>query len=215
MSVRHRQGHRQTCFRKLFGIALALVCVVAVGCDARPSTAERLANAYKESGINPVPLYPLAGKVTVDNAAPASKSPRTSLLVVAYDTSRPDSLAADDTIVQAKPDGSFEFSGGLSPSKYVMLFAELQYRPPRSFHGADGLNNLYNDPDVNAQKSQFVVDHQAPGKTDYEFNLAVAGETPPRPLGRRPLSRRKRHVERPPRNEINGEIWINSFWILD
>jgi hypothetical protein len=60
-----------------------------------------------------------------------------------------------------------------------MLFAQLSHNPRMSFFGPDGLNNLYNDPDVNSKKPEFLIDHQAPGKTDYTFNLSVAGETPP------------------------------------
>jgi hypothetical protein len=185
MSIRRRRGDG-LCFRRLLGIALASVGVIALGCDSRPSTAQRLANAYKESGIKPVPLYPLAGKVTVDNEAPSPKANR-SLLVVAYDASRPDSRAADHKFVQAQTDGSFEFPGGLPAGKYLMVFAELIYRRRGGFLGADGLNNLYNDPDVNSKKPQFVIDHQAPGKTDYEFNLTVAGETPPAASGPKAL----------------------------
>jgi hypothetical protein len=61
----------------------------------------------------------------------------------------------------------------------VMLFAQLGYNPRMGFFGADGLKNLYNDPDVNSKKPEFVIDHRAHGKTDYSFNLSVAGETPP------------------------------------
>jgi hypothetical protein len=36
---------------------------------------------------------------------------------------------------------------------------------------------------VNSKKPEFLIDHQAPGKTDYTFNLSVAGETPPAASG--------------------------------
>ncbi|HEX4072436.1 MAG TPA: hypothetical protein VHX68_14745, partial [Planctomycetaceae bacterium] len=58
-------------------------------------------------------------------------------------------------------------------------FAELRHNSRMGFFGPDGLKNLYNDPDVNSKKPEFVIDHQAPGKTDYTFNLSVAGEAPP------------------------------------
>jgi hypothetical protein len=186
MSVRHRPGHHLPSVRRLLGIALASLGVVAVGCNTSPSTNQRLADAYQESGIKPVPLFPLAGKVTIDNEAPTPKAPA-SLLIVAYDVSKPDSRAAEHAFGGAAPDGSFEFPGGLPPGKYVMLFAELQSRHIKGFRGADGLHNLYNDPEVNANKPEFVIDHQAPGKTDYKFNLTVAGETPPAAPGPKAL----------------------------
>ena len=36
----------------------------------------------------------------------------------------------------------------------------------------------YNDPDKNAGKPEFHVELTPPGKTDYAFNLKVAGEQP-------------------------------------
>ena len=64
-----------------------------------------------------------------------------------------------------------------------MLFAQLIYDPRMGFFGPDGLKNLYNDPEINSKKPEFLIDHQAPGKTDYTFNLSVAGGTPPEAPG--------------------------------
>ncbi len=99
-------------------------------------------------------------------------------MVIAYDAAKADGKAKTNARAFVKPDGSFELPP-LPPGKYVMLFTQLGYNPRRGFFGPDGLKNLYNDPDVNSKKPELLIDHQAPGKTDYAFNLSVAGETPP------------------------------------
>jgi hypothetical protein len=38
--------------------------------------------------------------------------------------------------------------------------------------------NLYNDPDKNAENSQFKIDIEQPGKTDWNFALDVQGKQP-------------------------------------
>jgi hypothetical protein len=170
----------------LTGIVAACISAAAVGCDHRQSTAERLEQAYQDSGLKPVASYPLAGKVMVDNLPPV-QSPESRLVVVAYNTARSNVPARQNPFVFITHDGSFEFKE-LPPGKYVMLFAQLGYAERmRGFYGSDALHNLYNDPDVNGKKPQFVIEHQAPGKTDYEFNLTVAGETPPAAPGPRAL----------------------------
>jgi hypothetical protein len=171
----------------LTGIVAACISAAALGCDHRQSPAERLERAYQESGLKPVATYPLAGRVMVDNQA-AVQSPQSRLVVVAYNTAKPHAPARQSPFVIIRPDdGSFEFKG-LPPGEYVMLFAQLGYlEQTRGFYGTDALHNLYNDPDVNGKKPQFVIEHQAPGKTDYEFDLAVAGERPPAAPGAKAL----------------------------
>ncbi len=124
-----------------------------------------------------VTLSPLGGKITVDNEPPLAKSKTAHLVVIAYNAAKPDAKAKSNARTFAQPDGSFELS--LPPGKYVMLFAQLIYDPRMGFFGPDGLKNLYNDPEINSKKPEFLIDHQAPGKTDYTFNLSVAGGTPP------------------------------------
>ena len=128
--------------------------------------------------MNPEAVYPLGGKITVDNEPPVAKSETARLVAIAYDAAKPDTKARSNARAFIKPDGSFELPP-LPPGKYVMLFAQLRYNPRMGFFGPDGLKNLYNDPDVNSKKPEFLIDHQAPGKTDYTFNLSVAGENPP------------------------------------
>jgi hypothetical protein len=164
------------------GLAATFIVIASFGCDGRQSTAQRIETAYKNAGMDLVKVYPLGGKITVDNLPPVAKSGAARLVVVAYDAAKPDAKAKGNASAFVKPDGSFELPP-LPPGKYVMLFAQLGYNPRRSFFGADGLKNLYNDPDVNSKKPDFLIDHQAPGKADYAFNLSVAGETPPEAPG--------------------------------
>jgi hypothetical protein len=46
------------------------------------------------------------------------------------------------------------------------------------FAGPDELKNLYNDPEKNKNDAAFLVDVQPPGRTDYQFDLSVAGKDP-------------------------------------
>jgi len=161
-----------------WGVAATLIFILSFGCEGRQSTAQRLEKAYKSAGMEPATVYPLGGKITVDNEPPVAKSETARLVAIAYEGARPDVKAKSNTRAFLKPDGSFELPS-LPPGKYVMLFAQLGYNPRMGFFGPDGLKNLYNDPDINSTKPEFVIDHQAPGKTDYTFNLSVAGETPP------------------------------------
>jgi hypothetical protein len=161
-----------------WGVAATLILLVSFGCEGRQSTAQRLEKAYESAGMDPVKAYPLGGRITVDNEPPVAKSETTRLVAIAYDAATTDVKAKSNARAFVKPDGSFELPA-LPPGKYVMLFAQLGYNPRMGFVGADGLKNLYNDPDVNSKKAEFLIDHQAPGKTDYTFNLSVAGETPP------------------------------------
>ncbi len=168
------------------GVAATLILLVSFGCEGRQSTAQRLEKAYESAGMDPVKAYPLGGRITVDNEPPVAKSETTRLVAIAYDAATPDVKAKSNARAFVKPDGSFELPP-LPPGKYVMLFAQLGYNPRMGFVGADGLKNLYNDPDVNSKKAEFLIDHQAPGKTDYTFNLSVAGETPPAAPGPKAL----------------------------
>ncbi|HEV3300997.1 MAG TPA: hypothetical protein VG055_15205 [Planctomycetaceae bacterium] len=170
-------------------VALIAACafVLSAGCDRRPSTAERAKQAREEAHMSSVTVYPLAGKVTVDNQTPSFTSKRTAIVVMAYDASKPNVPTAEQPFVMARPDGSFEFpDGGLPPGKYVMLFAALDLKKKNARAG-DGLKNLFNDPEVNGKKPEFTINHEAPGKTDYAFNLNVAGETPPAQAGPKSL----------------------------
>ena len=74
----------------------------------------------------------------------------------------------------------------------VFAFALLTRKGQGNFIGPDALNNLYNDPDANAKAHpEFAIDHQAPGKTDYQFNLEAAGQPPVSSPGRHAVTKVK------------------------
>jgi hypothetical protein len=177
--------------RRVAAIGAACACLAAAGCNKQTSTEGRIKQASEEAHLTSVTLYPFAGRVTIDNQTPSLKIRREALVVMAYDASKPDASAEQQPFAVARDDGSFDFpAGGLPAGRYVMLFAALDRKTKKkSTRVADGLNNLFNDPDVNGKKSEFTINHEAPGKTDYLFNLNVSGETPRAQPGPKALTR--------------------------
>ena len=158
--------------------SLLLVLAAAAGCSSQQSTEQRIKIALETAGMPATYGYPLAGTVTIDGLPPEVGIPKKSLVITLYDPKHPDKEKYLHTLV--KKDGSFKFNDdGIYPGHYVLAFAVLRRKGQGNFIGPDSLNNLYNDPDVNAKNfPQFAIDHQAPGKKDYQFNLEVAGKDP-------------------------------------
>jgi hypothetical protein len=109
------------------------------------------------------------------------------------DLSKPDLAIGNRPTARCDEQGKFSFltykegDGVAGPRTYVVAFA-LQQRDKGALVGPDQLENRYNDPDKNAKNPEFVIEHKAPGKTDYEFNLKVSDE-PPGSLGPHSLTR--------------------------
>ncbi|HET6325540.1 MAG TPA: hypothetical protein VFG04_12755 [Planctomycetaceae bacterium] len=155
-----------------------LVLAAAAGCSSQQSSEQRIKIALETAGMKATALNPLAGTVTIDGLPPTFPDDRKKHLVIAlYDPQKPD---AKHLHVLVREDGSFKFTeDGIAPGHYVLAFAVLRRKGPGNFIGPDALNNLYNDPDLNAKTyPQFVIDHASPGKKDYEFNLEFAGREP-------------------------------------
>jgi hypothetical protein len=152
----------------------------AAGCTetTEPATARR----RKELNVPDEPLAKFWGTVTIDGSPPDIQSGH-ELLVFLYDpkTANDTGKAARSTI--CKPDGTFEFGTTIVPATYIVLFAELVRGRPGIFRGPDVLNNLYNDPDVNAKRDGCTIDLSPPGKTGAVFNLEVSGKDPVTTLG--------------------------------
>jgi len=157
--------------------SLLLVLAAASGCSSRQSPEQRIKIALEQAGMTATPLYPIAGTVSIDGQPPTFDSPKKHLIITLYDPQKPDKKHLH---VVARADGTFRFTeDGVGPGHYVLAFAVLRRKGPGNFIGPDAMNNLYNDPDMNATKfPEFVLDHQAPGKKDYLFNLEVAGKDP-------------------------------------
>ena len=97
-------------------------------------------------------LYPIAGTVTIDGVPPTFDEQRKHLVLMLYDPKKPDLPVGKRPHCLAREDGTFRFTeDGIEPGHYVLLFAVLRRKGQGNFIGPDQLNNLYNDPDVNAK----------------------------------------------------------------
>ena len=157
--------------------SVLLVFAAAAGCSSHQSPEQRIKIALEQAGMTGTPLYPIAGNATIDGLPPSFDDPKKRLVITLYDPQKPDKKHLHTLV---RPDGSFRFTeDGIGPGHFVLAFAVLRRKGPQNFVGPDGLNNLYNDPDVNEKtRPEFVIDHQAPGKKDYQFNLEFAGKEP-------------------------------------
>jgi len=176
-------GFRSKCLLPL--LLSASTIAVLPGCGGGQSAGQALDNALASAAIAKDKVYPLAGRVTIDGAPPQLDK-RDSLVVMLNDLDRLDTPSLNKKHVQTDREGAFSFStytqnDGFKAGKYVLTFAVLRDRSKIGMVGPDKLNNLYNDPDANSKVAAFVIEHQAPGKSDYTFNLEVSGKGPTTP----------------------------------
>jgi hypothetical protein len=162
---------------KVLGVVGLSAVLTVVGC-ARSSN-QSLQAAIKQLGQKPEGLAPLGGKVLIDGQ-PAHFIKPLKLVVLLYDPSKPNLPPSRRPCKECNPEGEFSFGtylkgDGLPAGKFIATFAVLHVTM-RGLMGPDELKNLYNDPDTNAQVPQFNIEHRAPGKTDYVFDLTVAGK---------------------------------------
>jgi hypothetical protein len=164
-------------------VLLAAAATVGfAGCGSTQSPEKRVEQALDQGGVAKHETYPLAGKVTIDGQPPSAHGKGVVILAL-YETSKPELTWEQRPQVLVQPDGSFAFTSyfkgdGVAPGQYVVTIAQLKSRGKRGFYGPDELQNLYNDPEVNAKKPEFSIDHKAPGKSDYQFDLKIAGVEP-------------------------------------
>ncbi len=156
-------------------VLLAISVFGLLGCGGSPRSEKRVKEQLAEMKASDAPVAKFSGKVTIDGQTPAIPA-RHVLLVILYGAN---GEQGHETINDAVCDkeGHFEFTryskgDGVPPGSYTVLFAELMHRRGSQFTGSDQLKNLYNDPD----KSPFHVEIAQPGKTDWDFNLEVAGK---------------------------------------
>jgi hypothetical protein len=167
------------CGARLAG--LAVLGLVVVGCSGRQSPQQALDAQLKAANITKADLASFAGKVTIDGQTPEYKRAQ-PLVVMLWDKSHPDKNTPPINSVCQK-DGSFEFSryvkgDGVPPGSYVVLFGQFTSKGKMGLGQPDGLNNLYDDPDKNSQNKDLVLELAAPGKTNFLFNLEIAGKEP-------------------------------------
>jgi hypothetical protein len=161
--------------------ALAVLSLLPAGCSHTQSTQEALDAQLKALNMQQATLAKFAGKVTIDGQPPAPPRGQ-ALRVILFDKKNPDKNKRPPS-APCQKDGSFEFymyskGDGAPVGSYVVLFAELTNSRTKGLVQPDGLKNLYDDPDKNAQNTEFVLELAPPGKTDYAFNLEVAGKEP-------------------------------------
>src|SRR5579863_3317757 len=165
---------------QIAGILMAAASLAASGCGKHSSAEEALGVALKDAGQTKVAVYPLSGTVRIDGKVPEYDH-RRPIFVVITDPQNP----KQTDYVECDHQGRFAFhtyaeSDGYRPGTYVFAFVQLMKSRHRTL-GPDRLGNLYNDPERNAQKQGFKIEHKAPGKTDYVFDLMVQGAEPVAP----------------------------------
>ena len=164
-------------------VALCGLVLAAGGCGRAMSSGQKVEKELKSIGQPKQEVFPFAGKVLADGQPP--QVPRDQkIVVVLFDRAKPNLSVGDRPRAVCNSQGEFSFttydnSDGVDAGEYEVAIAQLAFnRKDDSFTGPDALHNLYNDPDKNKSKSEFVIKHAAPGKRDYRFDLRLAGEEP-------------------------------------
>ncbi len=165
------------------------IALIAAGCG-RPSAEKSLQQAFRDNPkAQRVELVKFEGTVTVDGQPPGK--PDTQLFVILNDPQHPEDPAKIPKLIGGCDDaghfafGTYTAHDGVEAGSYVVTFVQLHHpkgifghRTQSLFKQPDELKNLYNDPDKNAKDPQFKVELTPPGKTDWNFNLDVAGKDP-------------------------------------
>jgi hypothetical protein len=169
--------------RGFCGTSLALVALTSLtaGCSSHQTSQQALDAQLQTLHMDKANLGKFAGKVTIDGLPPQVERGK-KLLVFLYDQNHKDK-SKPPLYAQCGADGRFSFytytgNDGVPVGTYVVLFAELTASRSKGLVQPDGLKNLYNDPDKNMQDPNFVVSVKQPGRTDYDFNLELAGKEP-------------------------------------
>jgi hypothetical protein len=173
---------RSSASLRSWAVFAAVMSIASPGCTGRQSPEQRLQKALQEAGAQKEQVFPLSGHISVDGAAP-DYDPRNPVLVVLIDREKSAEPARSQRFVECDPEGRFSFStyardDGVGPGRYVIAIAKLGRTASRGYVGPDQFHNRYNDPDKNSQDATFQIEHNSPGKSEYEFQLSVAGAEP-------------------------------------
>jgi hypothetical protein len=176
---------------RLLLIGSLFLCVVSLGfitasARRRSSADQALDAAFKNNPqLQRQPVAAFTGRVTIDSLPPDDLTPNLALFVCLH---RRQAGPAATPLLRAKCDsmGRFFFNtyakaDGVAAGSYVVTFCKLHRVGPAklgAFGPPDELKNLFNDPDKNVQRPEFTIDVKLPGKTDYRFDLTVAGQEP-------------------------------------
>lgn len=161
------------------GVVVAIALVALEGCDWGKTTTGQDHTFGHPTAAGKVDVYPCGGHVLVDGHVPEG---RDSIFVAAVGEGRAE-LSRRSHIARCTKDGRFAFStyadsDGLPEGKYVIVIARFKERQGTraGISGEDEFKNRYNDAAVNARKSEFVIDHKAPGSRGYVFDLQIKGK---------------------------------------
>jgi hypothetical protein len=174
-------SERRLIYRVICLCASSAAFLVA-GCPQTESGSQGLDKALSASGKSKTAVFPLGGVITIDGQPPAMPSRAERLVVLLNDAAALDASDKNRRYTIANPQGEFHFgtysaADGVPPGQYVLSFALLSKKKSKGdLQGPDGFKNLYNDPEKNAKVPEFKIDQQAPGKSDYKFDLKLAGQ---------------------------------------
>jgi len=168
-------------------VPLFLLVLCLPGCGRGKSDKDAVDQFFKD---NPTAkrstVARFAGTVTVDGQPP-EKGGDYKLFILLNDPNHLEKLPTRHA--EVADNGSFTFTtylsgDGVPVGKYIVEFVQLHLPRQRqrqgqgvarTYVGPDRLKNLYNDPEKNRDNPEFVVEVTQPGRTDYQFNLSVAG----------------------------------------
>jgi hypothetical protein len=168
--------------RRLVFLALSLLFPIA-GCLGSQSAEMALKKSMDERGFTKSPVYPFAGKVTVDGL-PVESNQTEKVVVMLVDATKLDSAPHSGAYVMVGKGGEFSFhtykeGDGVKEGTYIVSIAKLNAKKRDLLVGPDGFQNLYNDATRNqTEHPEFKINHHSPGKKDYVFELKVAGREP-------------------------------------
>jgi hypothetical protein len=175
-----------------FVVVVSLVAAsVFSGCtgSSQGPRQDELQQAAK--GGKQTPAAKVAGHVSIDGQHPDKD---TKLFVILNDPAHLEvSKEGPKYFTSCDAEGNFSFTtylkgDGAPVGKYVVTFAQLHTAKSsgphgmgrgmisRDYVGPDGLKNLYSDPEKNKDEKEFNIEVAEPGKSDYEFNLSIAGK---------------------------------------
>jgi hypothetical protein len=165
--------------RAIRGSSVLAVLLVA-GCSAGQTYNQAIDKALANAGQTRSAVYPLAGRVTVDGMPPDLAEGRNPEWIV-MTLKDPANPQANGPYVLISRSGEFAFrtfakDDGVKAGTYIATFSKLKRGQHKQYPGPDEFQNLYDDPDRNLKEyPQLKINHQPPGKTDYVFDLKIAG----------------------------------------
>jgi hypothetical protein len=182
--------------------SLAFLCLTAAalqGCNSHSTEQETVDAWFKNNpDLKRIPVAAVSGHLSIDGQA-APKGTRVYVILNDFEHPEIPDKEGPKQFTHCDPEGNFTFKtyvtgDGVPCGKYVATFVcfrsvtkrngkgggfgGVSPNRQRQYAGPDELKNLYSDPKKNKSDPNLVLNVQSPGRTDYEFNLSVAGKDP-------------------------------------